>query len=341
MKGSSGAGKTTLLNVLANRAPAGTISGEKLMGPKYQDESFTQRIGYAQQQNLHLPTSTVREALEFSALLRQPEKYTKAEKLAYVAEVIETLNMRTFAEAVIGVPGEGKHQRDSAHSYYTRLKNAGLNVEQRKRLTVGVELAARPDLLFLDEPTSGLDSDTAWSLCTLLRKLADSGQTILCTIHQPSAILFQMFDRLLFLADGGSLYFGDIGPNSKDLVEYFEKRGAKPLEVNSNPAEWLLNVTSNAQESNNRIDWAEQWRNSDERRAVKSEILEMKVQLSTFEVTSDSTAVSKEFATPFIHQLWIVTKRTMTQDWRTPAYLYSKVFLIIGMVSVPKETSAI
>jgi ABC-type multidrug transport system ATPase subunit len=80
-------------------------------------------------------------------------------------------------------------------------KLAGLNVEQRKRLTIGVELAAKPGLLlFLDEPTSGLDSQTAWSIATLIRKLANNGQAILCTIHQPSGILFQQFDRLLLLA---------------------------------------------------------------------------------------------------------------------------------------------
>jgi ATP-binding cassette, subfamily G (WHITE), member 2, PDR len=88
--------------------------------------------------------------------------------------------------------------------YYLGLIKLGLNVEQRKRLTIAVELAAKPELLlFLDEPTSGLDSQTAWSILALLKKLANSGQAILCTIHQPSALLFQEFDRLLFLASGG------------------------------------------------------------------------------------------------------------------------------------------
>jgi ABC-type multidrug transport system ATPase subunit len=83
-------------------------------------------------------------------------------------------------------------------------KDAGLNVEQRKRLTIGVELAAKPQLLlFLDEPTSGLDSQTAWSICALLRKLAENGQAILCTIHQPPGVLFQSFDRMLLLPSGG------------------------------------------------------------------------------------------------------------------------------------------
>jgi ATP-binding cassette subfamily G (WHITE) protein 2 (PDR) len=132
------------------------------------------------------------QALQFSALLRQPASTSKEEKLAYVEEVMDLLDMQIFADAIVGVLGEG------------------LNVEQRKRLTIGVELAARPPLLlFVDEPTSGLDSQTSWAILDLLKKLSDAGQSILCTIHQPSAMLFQRFDRLLLLAEGGrTVYFG-------------------------------------------------------------------------------------------------------------------------------------
>lgn len=128
-------------------------------------------------------------------------------------------------------------------------------MEQRKRLTIGVELAAKPALLlFLDEPTSGLDSQTAWSILALLRKLADNGQAILCTIHQPSAILFQEFDRLLFLAKGGkTVYFGDVGENSQTLINYFEKNGSSKFGSEENPAEKMLEVNSlghNAEHAN-------------------------------------------------------------------------------------------
>lgn len=110
------------------------------------------------QQDLHLDTATVREALEFSAILRQPYSTPKPEKLAYVDSVLKILEMESYADAVIGEAG------------------AGLNVEQRKRLTIGVELAAKPKLLlFLDEPTSGLDSQTAWSVCQLIKKLSNAG----------------------------------------------------------------------------------------------------------------------------------------------------------------------
>jgi ATP-binding cassette, subfamily G (WHITE), member 2, PDR len=219
--GVSGAGKTTLLDVLASRTTMGVVTGEMLVDGRQRDTGFQRKTGYVQQQDLHLATSTVREALTFSAILRQPKKTPHAEKAAYVDEVIKVLEMETYADAVVGVPGEG------------------LNVEQRKRLTIGVELAAKPALLlFLDEPTSGLDSQTAWSICALLRKLADNGQAILCTIHQPSAILFQEFDRLLFLAKGGkTVYFGPIGEHSKVLTDYFEGKGSRKFGEDENPAE--------------------------------------------------------------------------------------------------------
>lgn len=187
LMGVSGAGKTTLLDVLSNRTIHGDVHGSVYVDGKLRDPSFTRRIGYVQQDDIHLPTATVRETLQFSAMLRQPQAKSSAQKLAHVEHIIQLLGMEHYADAVVGVPGQG------------------LNVEQRKRLTIAVEMAAGPELLlFLDEPTSGLDSQTAWSICRLLRKLANHGQTVMCTIHQPSAELFQMFDSLLLLGKGGT-----------------------------------------------------------------------------------------------------------------------------------------
>ncbi len=108
-KGVSGAGKTTLLDVLATRTTMGIISGDMLVDGRQRDTSFQRKTGYVQQQDLHLSTSTVREALKFSALLRQPAHIAHAEKLAYVEEVIKLLEMEDFSDAVVGVPGEGRH----------------------------------------------------------------------------------------------------------------------------------------------------------------------------------------------------------------------------------------
>lgn len=308
--GASGAGKTTLLDVLASRVTMGVVTGQMLVNGRQRDSGFQRKTGYVQQQDLHLATSTVREALNFSALLRQPKTTPKREKLEYVNEVINLLEMEGYADAIVGVPGEG------------------LNVEQRKRLTIGVEMAAKPALLlFLDEPTSGLDSQTAWSICNLLRKLANNGQAILCTIHQPSAILFQEFDRLLFLASGGRpVYFGDIGNRSQTLTSYFERNGARKCGVEENPAEWMLDVIGAAPGSQNTIDWPQIWRESDEKLFIRETLSNMKSSLKHEPVDNDPTAL-RVFAETFSFQLITVTKRIFEQYWRTPSYLYSKTLL--------------
>ncbi|KAI1635230.1 ABC-2 type transporter-domain-containing protein [Biscogniauxia mediterranea] len=313
LMGATGAGKTTLLDTLADRVTVGVVTGEVLVNGLPRQRAFQRQTGYVQQQDIHLETATVREALEFSAMLRQPASVPAAEKKAYVSEVIKLLSMETYADAIIGIPGEG------------------LNTEQRKRLTIGVELAAKPDLLlFLDEPTSGLDSQTAWSIATLIRKLSDNGQAILCTIHQPSAILFQQFDRLLLLSFGGkTVYFGDIGENSQTLIDYFESHGADPCGTTENPAEWMLKVIGAAPGSKANQNWAETWRASSEYQAVQTELARLKRREHA--VSGSEQDASSTYAASFQLQLWLCTKRACQQYWRTPSYIYAKLILCGGM----------
>lgn len=97
-----------MLDVLATRVTMGVVTGEVLVDGCPRDESFQRKTGYVQQQDVHLPTSTVREALQFSALLRQPAHFSRQEKLDYVDEVLSLLGMQSYADAVVGVPGVGK-----------------------------------------------------------------------------------------------------------------------------------------------------------------------------------------------------------------------------------------
>lgn len=290
-----------------------------LVDGRPRDETFQRNTGYVQQQDLHLHTSTVREALEFSALLRQSPQYSRAEKLAYVETVIDLLSMREYADAIVGVPGEG------------------LNVEQRKRLTIGVELAARPKLLlFLDEPTSGLDSQTSWSICNLMETLTKNGQAILCTIHQPSAMLFQRFDRLLLLAKGGkTVYFGGVGQGSETLMDYFVRNGGPPCPPGNNPAEHMLQVIGAAPGAQTRIDWPTVWRNSSEYQEVRRELATLRQLASQPSPVSDPNDRSShaEFAAPFSEQITHVGRRVFQQYWRSPSYIYSKALLTVGCVS--------
>ncbi|KAI0123470.1 ABC-2 type transporter [Xylariales sp. AK1849] len=314
LMGVSGAGKTTLLDVLAQRTTMGVITGGMFVNGKPLDAGFQRSTGYVQQQDLHLQTATVRESLRFSAMLRQPTSVSKKEKYDYVEEVIQLLNMGDFADAVVGIPGEG------------------LNVEQRKLLTIGVELAAKPKLLlFLDEPTSGLDSQSAWAICSFLRKLADAGQAVLCTVHQPSALLFQQFDRLLFLAKGGkTVYFGEIGRDSRTLLDYFESNGARKCHDQENPAEYMLEIVNNTQDSQGR-DWHSAWKSSAEIHAVRTEVERIHAEKKGQPLAGEAgEAGHAEFAMPFVAQLQAVTIRVFQQYWRTPSYIMAKFFLAIA-----------
>ncbi|CCH60686.1 hypothetical protein TBLA_0D01780 [Henningerozyma blattae CBS 6284] len=312
LMGASGAGKTTLLDCLAERVTMGVITGDVFIDGKPRDESFPRSIGYCQQQDLHLKTATVRESLRFSAYLRQPAEVSIAEKNAYVEDIIKILEMEKYADAIVGVAGEG------------------LNVEQRKRLTIGVELAAKPKLLvFLDEPTSGLDSQTAWAICQLMRKLCNQGQAILCTIHQPSAILMQEFDRLLFMQRGGqTCYFGELGEGCHKMIDYFESHGSHKCPPDANPAEWMLEVVGAAPGSHANQDYHEVWRNSEEYQAVQRELDWMETELPKKNSDAEQV-VHKEFATSLLYQCKIVIIRLFQQYWRNPEFLWSKFFLTI------------
>ena len=123
------------MNALAGRPVAGTFSGDLFLGGTPLPKSFGRQRGYVQQQDIHLPTQTVREALQLTAQLPRAVIMSEDKKFAYVEDVIDMLDMQSFADALIGVPG------------------AGLDLEQRKRVTIGVELASKPAILFLDEPS--------------------------------------------------------------------------------------------------------------------------------------------------------------------------------------------
>jgi ATP-binding cassette subfamily G (WHITE) protein 2 (SNQ2) len=311
LMGSSGAGKTTLLDVLADRKTIGVIEGDRLIEGKTIDLSFQRQCGYAEQQDIHEPMCSVREALRFSAYLRQPHSVPKEEKDQYVEDIMELLELHDLADAIIGYPG------------------FGLGVGDRKRVTIGVELAAKPSmLLFLDEPTSGLDGQSAFTICRLLRKLADNGQTILCTIHQPSALLFETFDRLLLLQRGGQVvYFGPVGKDGQHVIDYFGANGAHcPPGVN--PAEYMLDaIGAGSQRRVGDRDWADIYKDSE----LYAENLRQVEQVNR-EGAGKELAVDRhnEYAAPWLTQFQVVLKRTLLSTWRQPAYQYTRMFQHFG-----------
>ncbi|OTA59743.1 ABC-2 type transporter [Hypoxylon sp. EC38] len=309
LMGASGAGKTTLLDVLAARKNIGVITGDILVDGIKPGKEFQRSTSYAEQLDMHDPTQTVREALRFSADLRQPFETPREEKYAYVEEIIALLEMEYMADCIIGTP------------------EAGLTVEQRKRVTIGVELAAKPQLLlFLDEPTSGLDSQSAFNIVRFLKKLAAAGQAILCTIHQPNAALFENFDRLLLLQRGGRcVYFGDIGKDAHVLRDYLARHGAV-AGPSDNIAEFMLEAigAGSTPRVGNR-DWADIWSDSPELANVKDTISQFKESRKEAAAQVD-LSLQREYASPLMHQLKVVISRTNLSFWRSPNYLFTRVF---------------
>ncbi|KAL3486049.1 ABC-2 type transporter-domain-containing protein [Aspergillus germanicus] len=309
LMGSSGAGKTTLLDVLAQRKTAGTIHGQILVDGRPLPVSFQRSAGYCEQLDVHEPYATVRESLEFSALLRQPRTTPNEEKLKYVDTIIDLLELHDIADTLIGRVG------------------AGLSVEQRKRVTIGVELVSKPSILiFLDEPTSGLDGQSAYNTVRFLRKLADVGQAVLVTIHQPSAQLFAEFDSLLLLAKGGKMvYFGDIGDNGSTVKEYFARHGA-PCPPNANPAEHMIDVVSGTLSQGR--DWNEIWKASPEHTNAVQEL--DRIVSDAASKPPGTVDDGHEFAMPLWQQTMIVTKRTCVAVYRNTDYVNNKLALHIG-----------
>lgn len=198
LMGSSGAGKTTLLDVLAQRKTDGTIKGSIMVDGRPLPVSFQRMAGYCEQLDVHEPYATVREALEFSALLRQSRSTPRAEKLKYVDTIIDLLELHDLADTLIGGVGNG------------------LSVEQRKRVTIGVELVSKPSILiFLDEPTSGLDGQSAYNTVRFLRKLADVGQAILVSRPLIFLLLSIVYIVLTILLSGH--YSSTLGPTVRSV----------------------------------------------------------------------------------------------------------------------------
>ena len=309
LMGSSGAGKTTLLDVLAQRKTQGTIHGEIMVDGRPLPLSFQRSAGYCEQLDVHEPLTTVREALEFSALLRQNRDTPREEKIAYVNTIIDLLELHDIEHTLIGRVG------------------AGLSVEQRKRVTIGVELVSKPSILiFLDEPTSGLDGQAAFNTVRFLRKLADLGQAVLVTIHQPSAQLFAQFDTLLLLAKGGkTVYFGDIGKNANTIKEYFARFDA-PCPEAANPAVHMIDVCSGSLSQGR--DWNQIWLESPEHLALQKELGQTISEAAN--KSPGTTDDGHEFASSFWTQIKIVTHRMNISLFRNIDYVNNKFVLHVG-----------
>ncbi|KAJ3275169.1 ATP-binding cassette sub- G member 1, partial [Blyttiomyces sp. JEL0837] len=214
---------------IAGEATKGTVTGQILVnGEEIQGRTMREISGFVFQDDLILPTMTVREAITMSATLRLPNTVTPEERDRKVNAIIEELGLTKCAETIIG---------DS--------QTKGVSGGERKRCAVAMEMITDPHVLYLDEPTSGLDTFTSFSVIQTLKNVAHTTcRTIVATIHQPSSETFHLFDDLMLLAEGRIMYLGP----SKYAVNYFKALGY-PCPRRSNPADFFFYKVVNNEEN--------------------------------------------------------------------------------------------
>lgn len=318
--GSSGAGKTTLMDVLAGRKTGGYIEGDiKISGYAKEQSTFARISGYVEQNDIHSPQVTVEESLLFSSTLRLPKDISMEKRHEFVREVMHLVELDNLQHALVGLPG-----------------STGLSTEQRKRLTIAVELVANPSIIFMDEPTSGLDARAAAIVMRTVRNTVDTGRTVVCTIHQPSIDIFEAFDELLLMKRGGRVIYGGLlGVNSQTMIDYFQGISGVPLIPSGyNPATWMLEISTPAFEDKLGIDFAATYKNSSQFREVENLIHQLSIPPSGTEPLRFSSKFSQDSLTQFRICYW---KQNLVY-WRSPQYNVVRLFfttisaLIIGSV---------
>ncbi|XP_038722403.1 pleiotropic drug resistance protein 3-like isoform X1 [Tripterygium wilfordii] len=310
LMGVSGAGKTTLMDVLSGRKTGGDIEGDIRIGgyPKVQ-YTFARISGYCEQTDIHSPQITVEESVIYSAWLRLPSEIDSKTKYDFTEEVLETIELNGIKDSLVGTPGVN-----------------GLSTEQRKRLTIAVELVSNPSIIFMDEPTSGLDARAAAIVMRAVKNIVKTGRTIVCTIHQPSIDIFEAFDELILMKNGGRIiYSGPLGQHSSKVIEYFENiPGVPKIKDNYNPATWMLEVTSKSVEAESGLDFAQIYKEStlyeENKRLVK--------QLSSPSPGSKDL----HFTTRFPRNGWDQFKACLWKQhlsyWRSPSYNLNRIIFI-------------
>ncbi|KAI3849396.1 hypothetical protein MKW92_036992 [Papaver armeniacum] len=219
--GPSGSGKATLIDALANRISNESLKGCVTLNGKSLESGVLKLISaYVMQDDLLFPMLTVEETLMFSAEFRLPRSLSKSKKMLRVQAVIDELGLRNAATTLIG---------DEGHR--------GISGGERRRVSIGVDIIHDPIVLFLDEPTSGLDSSCAFMVVKLLQRIARTGRIVIMSVHQPSSRVVSLLDKLMFLSQGETVYYG----SPTHLSPYLSDFGHS-IPANEDSTEFMLDI---------------------------------------------------------------------------------------------------
>ncbi|XP_021728709.1 ABC transporter G family member 39-like [Chenopodium quinoa] len=311
--GVSGAGKTTLMDVLAGRKTGGYIEGSiSISGYPKNQSTFARICGYCEQTDIHSPHVTVFESLMYSAWLRLSSDVDANTRQIFIEEVMDLIELKPLRDSLVGLPGIN-----------------GLSTEQRKRLTIAVELVANPSIIFMDEPTSGLDARAAAIVMRTVRNTVDTGRTVVCTIHQPSIDIFEAFDELLLMKQGGQvIYAGPLGHHSHELIEYFEGiPGVPKIKAGYNPATWMLDISTPRVETQLDMDFANYYATSS-RYQKNQDLVE---ELSIPSPGSSDLYFPAKYSQPSFVQFKACFWKQYWSYWRNPQYNLVRFALTIAV----------
>lgn len=299
--GPSGSGKSTLLNILSGFITPNVCGSIKVNGKPRDYDSFRKQSTYImQEQNLH-SLLTLYETMVFSVKLKTGNAMSKHEREKKISMILENLGLEMHADTYVG----------------------SLSGGQQKRLSIAMELVDDPMILFLDEPTTGLDSSSSTQCIKLLKQLAGDGKTVICTIHTPSALLFEMFDNLYALADGSCIYQG----SSKNLVPFLNQLDLVCPET-FNPADFLLEIASNdyGPQNNRLIEKIQNGMNINYRKVPQPSAVGNGKKFS-MDLRLDSHS-------SFINQVVQLTTRNVLFNKRDKSYMLTRliVYLCVGVL---------
>ena len=221
--GPSGAGKSSFLDTISGRVPASSGGSVALDNHVLNSAGALRGLSaYVPQDDALLGTLTVAETIAFSAEIRLPHaEYTDEDRLKHVNDIIRGLGLERVRDSPIGT-----------------VLVRGISGGQRRRVSIGMELVTHPAILFLDEPTSGLDSAASFFVIKMVKELAQKEKfSVIATIHQPSNKTYELFDKVMLLAKGQTVYFG---PRDR-LTEHFESLGF-PCPQFANPADYYMDL---------------------------------------------------------------------------------------------------
>eukprot|EP00042_Codosiga_hollandica_P052962 m.680998 g.680998 ORF g.680998 m.680998 type:complete len:575 (+) comp58597_c2_seq18:500-2224(+) len=292
--GSSGAGKTTLLDCLTLRKTKGVgqLTGDvTLNGAPLDPEIFRHMSAYVLQEDMLLGTLTAGESMAFSARLRLPHVAEDVRKQR-IASLIADMALERTTETMVGSEGI-----------------RGLSGGEKKRLAIALQLLADPYVLFLDEPTTGLDSYNSQMVMEQVQKLArKSGKIVVCSIHQPRATIFQLFDRVMLMSRGQVTYFGP----TPGALDAFAKVGFACPEL-ENPADFVIDVIV-------RHEWANDFEPLDRLVLQAKEQFESEgIPVNTFAVQRRASKIREAEKSHGLQHYLTLTHRTFLATLRNPA----------------------